>query len=88
MQGRRREHPQVLERQKIRAVEIQIKQMTRLLVQIPQIRTSQTSLQMRMKRTVQKTRQIAEMRGRRREHPQVSKRHKDQKIRMMEIQTQ
>ena len=62
--------------------------MTRLLVQIPQVRTSQTRRQMRMKRTVQKTRQIAEMQGRRREHPQVSERHKDQKIRMMEIQTQ
>ena len=62
--------------------------MTRILIQILQIRTSQASLQMRMKRTVQKTRQTAEMQGRRREHPQVSERHKDQKIRMMEIQTQ
>jgi len=62
--------------------------MTRLLVQIPLIRTSQTSQQMRMKRTVQKPRQTAEMQGRRREHPQVLERHKNQKIRMMEIQTQ
>ena len=62
--------------------------MTRILVQIPLIRTSQTSRQMRMKRTVQKTRQTAEMQDRRREHPRVSERHKDQKIGMMEIQTQ
>ncbi|MBD9194210.1 MAG: hypothetical protein EGP96_17290 [Roseburia inulinivorans] len=63
------------------------KGMTRLLVQIPQIRTSQISRQIRMKRTVQKTRQTAEMQDSCREHPQVSERHKNQKIRMMEIQT-
>jgi hypothetical protein len=62
--------------------------MTRILIQILQIRTSQTSRQMRMKRTVQKTRQTAEMQDSCREHPRVSERHKDQKIRMMEIQTQ